>query len=130
MEIRKFKRFGKQQEFVCLLNKEMDSLVDNYAKRKIADLEAKLLEFAHRISDQNEEILELKQQLAEKEKEIAELEEQDIVYHNQTAIAELEKVKKLLDDCYGYEYTSLYHFIQSKAEEKIDQQIKSLKGER
>lgn len=49
---------------------------------------------------------------------------------NQTAIAELEKVKKLLDDCYGYEYTSLYHFIQSKAEEKIDQQIKELKGEK
>ena len=44
MEIRKFKRFGKQQEFVCLLNKEMDSLVDDYAKRRISDLEAKLAE--------------------------------------------------------------------------------------
>lgn len=43
--------------------------------KKIADLEAKLLKFAHRISDQNEEILELKQQLAEKEQAIESLQE-------------------------------------------------------
>lgn len=169
MEIRKFKRFGKQQEFVCLLNKEMDSLVDDYAKRRIADLEAKLLKFAHRISDQNEEILELKQQLAEKDqaieglqeinkslgqtcnndakeierlrKQIVELEEQDVVYHNQTAIAELEKVKNNALElhkqfCQSTEYHRNRHLVGRRFIEYyplialIDQQIKELKGEK
>ena len=35
---------SKEKEIVDLFNKEMDELVDDYAKRRIADLEAKLAE--------------------------------------------------------------------------------------
>ena len=34
----------EKDNFVALLNREMDSLLDDYAKRRIADLEAKLAE--------------------------------------------------------------------------------------
>lgn len=78
--------------------------------KKIADLEAKLLKFAHRISDQNEEVLELKQQLAEKDEllkqKICDMKSTDFIrmcvdcgfmvqakeIDNQTAIAVLEEM--------------------------------------
>ena len=82
-------------DFVGLLNKEMDSLVDDYAKRRISDLEAKLAESEEELEQykyayENSMVLDytsrkwlavgsvqqeneqLKQQLAEKETRIAE----------------------------------------------------------
>ena len=44
-----FEESPKTTQFVGLLNKEMDSLVDDYAKRRIADLEAKLAESENKI---------------------------------------------------------------------------------
>ena len=62
----------KEQEFVGLLNNEMDSLVDDYAKRRIADLEAKLAvaddradRYWKQLGVVENENKQLKQQLAE-----------------------------------------------------------------
>lgn len=65
-------------EYNCVFCSDIDNQIvcaDCYKKeqpkelmKQIADIEAKILKFAHRISDQNEEILELKQQLAESER--------------------------------------------------------------
>lgn len=140
---------------------------------KIADLEAKLLKFTHRISDQNEEILKTKQQLAEKDqaieglqeinkslgqtcnndaKEIERLREKEnllnliadgyytptnivkrqIREQNQTAIAELEKVRTCFGDYLKglfWNDTMLVGKVCNMVNEIIDQQIKSLKGE-
>lgn len=91
----------EKTNYVTLLNKEIDSLVDDYAKRKISNLEAKLAESEEQLKEelvekkgleralsacnrQNDEFAdmikklvsekeELKQQLAEKDEEIKRL---------------------------------------------------------
>lgn len=57
------------KDFVCLLNREMDELLDDYAKRRIADLEAKLAESKEFLIATKWKVQDLEQQLAEKEKE-------------------------------------------------------------
>ena len=139
---------SKKKHYDIVYN-ELSKVYDenNQLKQQLAETDKLMQEYLSKC-------LSLEQQLADKEKELYKsrqefweyfdkLDEKSHLYEiqllenvmleqsqTQTAIAELEKVKKLLDDCYGYEYTSLYHFIQSKAEEKIDQQIKELKGEK
>ena len=116
--------------------------------QKIADLEAKLAESKEQLIAMNEksnkikkESYYLKQQLAEKEKFFerimsgeyipANIAEKSLKLSNQTAIAELEKVKAEL------EFTSNNNEWITARDDRIlngicdyiDQQIKSLKGE-
>lgn len=77
---------SKEKDFVDLLNNEMKELVDDFAKRKIADLEAKLAEkeksisFWKRLFDASQKALaesidrvnEILLKLVEKEEEIEE----------------------------------------------------------
>ena len=164
------------KEIVDLMNKEMDSLVDDYAKRRIDDLEAKLAEGEYKVQTllKSEDVLavtdiakmsvdnfnlrkennDLKQQLAEKEKFLeqimsgeyipANIAEKSLKLSNQTAIAELEKVKKLLKHkgmilkvkppidlpaVQGNEYLHEFMIPEWDFERIFDQQIKSLKGD-
>lgn len=130
--------------------------VMNEQNQQIADLEAKLAESEVIIKGGKEEIKDLhrkineiverdmnciqqlKHQLAEEKNRNKKLNHEAQKYYedaycngfqNKIAIESLEKVKESLEDCYGYDYPHLYHFIQSKVDEKIDQQIKSLKGD-
>ena len=107
----------KENSFVGLLHKEMDELIDDYAKRRISDLEAKLaesneshhkniVELTKIATEKDRKIEELKQQLAEKEKEIEclrtrqfidmtekEMLELKIATHNE----DLKKIKHIFD---------------------------------
>ena len=83
----------------------------------------------NRIAELAKENEQLKQQLAEKEKEIEELKQSQ----NQTAIAELEKVKEWFisnstHDCNNN--ALLIDYTCPAVVSLIDQQIKSLKGEK
>lgn len=78
---------------------------ERFAKDKISNLEAKL---------------------ADKEKEIAVLEEQDGVYHNQLAIAELEKILEFMKQKDHMGFVPSFKKIKLK----INQQINELKGEK
>lgn len=71
----------EKTNYVTLLHNEMDNLLNDYAKRRIADLEAKLaesneshhkniVELTEMATEKDRKIEELKQQLAEKEKEL------------------------------------------------------------
>lgn len=87
------------------------------------------------LNQQDQKIKELKQQLAEKEKEIEYQESMKILAvknQNETAIRELEKVKEWMnksdDDGYIFRFASMD--TREKFNQKLDQQIKELKGEK
>lgn len=148
---------SKEKEFVDLSNKEMDILVDDYAKRRIADLEAKLAE-SEKLKE-NYDILrcqhkslgefcdDLKQQLAEKEKEIENKEEalKTLIVNCchrckdkiKFAVEQLEKLRESVSDSIEERNGCMYAFMgyldeieHEKIDEIIDNQIKELKGEK
>ena len=116
----------KKTSYVDLLNREMDGLLDDYAKRRIADLEAKLAQAKMNESFEKEKkdnafkfIEELKQQLAEKDEQINMLEEHKFYADNiiqayadkcknsnqdkiSFCIEQLEKVIKFINEKYQY----------------------------
>ena len=73
-------------------------------------------------------------QLIEKCKEIAFLEEQDMIFHNQLAVEQLKKAKKLLyDNAWWvgdteYDYIDDYAVCWSNIEKVINNQIREIKG--
>ena len=90
-------------------------------------------------SEGNKQIVELQKQLDEKDKEIEDLEkkiswmeEQDMIFHNQLAIQELEKVT---EDCFNQkelvDFGNVACFMVDIVDilEIINNQIKELKGE-
>lgn len=127
-------------------------------EKEFADIESKLAEYQNdgvgdTILNAGKKIKELQQQLAEKDKEITVLKEvidrnktgnftsenvcnaiskfyEPLLKHlqNQTAIAELEKVKELFENDYQgcREFIELYATFLTH----IDQRIKELKGEK
>ena len=142
----------EKTNYVTLLNKEMDSLVDDYAKRRISDLEAKLAESKEQVEivekeqsellmtifNSHKENFELKQQLAEKKKEYKEsvekiLSSRDkfILEYNQDKISfcieQLDKVKEFVKETSGI-VGHEWRIDRFRVLEQIDNQIASLKN--
>lgn len=97
----------EKTNYVTLLNREMDSLLDDYAKRRITDLEAKLVESEERAerykSWHNEkagECAELNQQLTDLQQEqIKEMQEhQEAMQVADKRIKELQSQLALTED--------------------------------
>ena len=93
----------------------------------------------HRLEEKDKEIEDLSLQIANFNSKITQMEEQDMIFHNQLAIHELEKVKNLAvvllegfchsihysqKEFRGHRYIEFYDLIRG-----IDNQIKELKGE-
>ena len=106
---------SKEQEFVSLLNNEMDSLVDDYAKRRITDLEAKLAESEQRCQECKHlnkkielnikhkfmnEIQQLKQQLAEKESQLTFVKE-ELAKEEKGHLKQMMDFEKRCQEFYG-----------------------------
>lgn len=122
---------SKEKEIIGLLNKEMDELVDDYAKRRIADLEAKLAEsekeiklankllnellFSYeKLKDNNEQ---LKQQLAEKEGKIETLKQR------------IDSIVKIYSDDFvskDTELKELRHKVKQHNQDKISFAVEKL----
>lgn len=104
-------------------------------QNEIQQLKQQLAEKQNTIDEINKEFVQAvhdwKTLCAEKDKHIIELEnkissmeEQDMIFHNQLAIQELEKVKEYMNSEYGYDCCADVSIV----DEFIDNQIKELKG--
>ena len=123
--------------------KELNKLLTNTKKqylKEISELKQQLAETDKLMQEYLSKCLNLEQQLAEKEKEIEEVKksktyimnfggkvkEVRVLDDNQTAIAELEKVKEK----FGFKYNTQLMISSKGLCDYIDQRIKSLKGEK
>lgn len=133
----------EKDNFVCLLNREMDSLLDDYAKRRIADLEAKLAELKtenERLKEEQEKyelgytgnvrksqrvrIDHLEQQLAEKETLVERLQQivdklRDKEFAGKTLV---EAVNSVYEPIYQNKYDEVEEFKQQLAEKDEEAQ--------
>jgi hypothetical protein len=122
-----------------LANKEqqrLDALNDNkYYKNMCLELTEQLAEKEKEIEAINKEFIQSikdwKSLVEKKNKDIVELEEHDKLFHNQLAIAELEKVKEFINKHIVPIVSVNYKRVAVANDlfDQIDQQIKELKGE-
>lgn len=107
--------FGKEE--IRKRNKRIDEIVDR--DKKLFD-------------DKNKEIEDLSLQISELNSKITQMEEQDMIFHNQLAIQELEKTLNFIENVFdiALKNCSLNNGYYDQILDFIDQQIKLLKGEK
>ena len=96
---------------------------------------ARIDELTKIVKEKDKEIEDLSLQIANLNSKITQMEEQNMIFHNQLAMQELEKVKDRIkhfcnihsDDYYGVK--SQVKGVELDICEEIDNQIKELKGE-
>ena len=107
----------EKTNYVALLNKEMDSLVDDYAKRRISDLEAKLAESQKEAND-------WKQRFESKEKQLM----HNAVNGANALVYKQNKIKQLKQQLAEKEFAHNSYFEKAEATIKFLQQQFNEKG--
>ena len=86
-------------------------------------LRTQIKQLKQQLADKDKEIEDLSLQIAEFNSKITQMEEQDMIFHNQLAIQELEKVKDFILE------NTMLETETAAVLTYIYQQIKELKGE-
>ena len=112
-------------------NKEKDKIVERYGnyyweqiKKLSESYDKDIEERVREIEEKDQRIAELEKQLEEKDKEISKLQASCQQDKTQLAIAELEKVKTLIQNAINFEKPNFVEVYDA-----INKQIKELKGE-